>query len=84
MIFRKMNSLECYKNSNIELSIKTTKKIPPWLDRTIPQLGQRGEVKEEEKKKYIYLYRFFFNVSDTVLSIMCLFVCITNIECYDY
>ena len=51
MIFLKMNSLQCNKNINTQLSIKSTKNIPPWLGRSIQQLRQ---MRKKRKEKTIY------------------------------
>ena len=50
-----MNHLQCNKNINTELSFKRTQTIPPWLGRSILQLGQRRN-KRKEKTTHTHTY----------------------------
>ena len=77
-----MNRLQCNKNINTELSIQSTKTIPPWLGRSKPQLGQRRN-KRGEKTTHTHTHthtyiKVFKNASDTVLSTMHMFISLHN------
>ena len=83
-----MNRLQCNKNINTELSIQSTKTIPPWLGRSEPQLGQRRNKRKEKTTHthtrththtHTHTYiKVFNNASDTVLSIMYVFISLHN------
>ena len=80
-----MNHLQCNKNINTELSFKRTQTIPPWLGRSILQLGQRrNKRKEKTTHTHIHIKVFKMLQRQYFQLCKCLLVCITDIECYDY
>lgn len=90
MIFMKRKRLQCYENSNTELSANYQKDTS-LMGREYITIRTKKRSKKRRGEGYmcVYIYLYFefmqfFYISDTGLSIMCLLVFIANAECSNY